>query len=61
MTFPDFFIFFIEKLFFIFYQMLSLGSFGRREPVQTKDMTCLKAKRLNFVLKMHIPIAKFTI
>ena len=30
MTFPDFFIFFIEQLFFLFKQMLSIGSFGRR-------------------------------
>ena len=29
MTFPDFFIFFIEQLFFIFNQMFSIGSFGR--------------------------------
>ena len=31
MTFPDFFIFSTEQLFFIFNQMLSIGSFGRHE------------------------------
>ena len=31
MTFPDFFILFLEVFFLIFNQMLSIGSFGRRE------------------------------
>ena len=31
MTFPDFFIFFIEQLFLIFNQMLSIRAFGRRD------------------------------
>ena len=30
-TFPDFFIFFIEQLFLIFNQMLSIRAFGRRD------------------------------
>ena len=33
MTFPDFLIFFIEQLFLIFNQMLSIRAFGRRVKV----------------------------
>ena len=43
MTFPNFFIFFIDQLFLIFNQMLSIRAFGRREDVvcYSTDNLCL--------------------